>query len=599
MVDDAVMNQKRFKRIAIFLFVLLLTSILIIIYITPLASNYEIDIYGVYPWYFWLLFISALTLGCALIMFSKSKQLISYGFIFVVITNVILLGLQFFRGYFFYGGGDIFTHIGFSKDMLEFGNISSTNFYPFQHVLIVNLNRITSISIKTSSRLLSIIFYLLFVISLYIFLRKYSLSKFKYCLVLGTLLILGSEYITPIPNILAFLFLPSVLFFLKKIYDSPSKIRFNLLLFIVVLSVIFFHPITSLYLLSILIIFKITNLLSFKFWNISFDIKHLNKTILLSTGCWILWHMGFSSIRRGIRRTVYSIFHDPSLNPRAEEYTQTMRMFDIHFLDIFRKFTFDYGIVSILFLIVIIYLAYMTYDNRKIKKFSKQKEVLFLTSAAFLFVIWSTINFFADFVTFTRVFKLVILFSFLLLGFTFSFNISSKVNRFAKNKNKHLFVLSLLVIFILLISLIGLYPSPASFSSNRQITHQENEGISWFFSVQNDDMIIWEEGIRQYRWVDFIYGRRGDERPDNIRREANVRNHFGYQEHERMGENYSGYFIKTYAHMITYRNIFSEYEEYWRFNDSDYQRFDRDDSVNKIYDNGFFSSYYIEEVDDQ
>ncbi|MFW6173818.1 MAG: hypothetical protein ACOC5T_08740, partial [Elusimicrobiota bacterium] len=159
------------------------------------------------------------------------------------------------------------------------------------------------------------------------------------------------------------------------------------------------------------------------------------------------------------------------------------------------------------------------------------------------------------------------------------------------------FILTLLVIFILIVSVFSVYPSPTSFSSNLQVTQQENEGMRWFFNVQNEEKTTWEEGIRQYRWADFIYGKEGEDRPTNIRKDPNVKDHFGYDELDRMGENYSGYFINTKTQMISYRTIFSDYEGYWRFNDSSYEKLETDDSVNKIYDNGFFTSYYIEEVD--
>ena len=328
-----------------------------------------------------------------------------------------------------------------------------------------------------------------------------------------------------------------------------------------------------------------------------YELPHLNKTILSSIGAWFLWHMGFSSIRRGVTRTIHSIFYGSTLNPRAKELTQTLGMFDIKLLDIIRKFIFEYGIFSILFLMVLIYIAYMSYNKEKIKNFLKQEEVLFFTSLVFVFAGWSIINFFADFVTFSRVFKFVILFSFLLLGFIFNFNISFKVIFNKRYINKHYFILTLLIIFILIVSVFSVYPSPTSFSSNLQVTQQENEGMRWFFNVQNEERPTWEEGIRQYRWADFIYGREGENRPTNIRRDPNVKDHFGYNELDMMGENYSGYFINTEIQMITYRTIFSDYEGYWRFNESSYEKLENDDSVNKIYDNGFFTTYYIEDVD--
>ncbi|MGM0405331.1 MAG: hypothetical protein ACQEQM_04240 [Thermoplasmatota archaeon] len=592
------MEEKKLTRSVIFTASLLFTIILYIIAKIPSAEGYEVDIYGVYPWYLWGLMIASLSLGSIAVLLSKSKNFIKYGFVIIVVTNLILLSLQFFRGYFFFVGGDLFTHVGFAKDILSSGHIPSFNFYPFQHVLTLDLYLICSISLEMSSRMLSIIFYLLFVISLYVFLRNYSLTKFKFCLILGIFLIFGSQNLSPLPNILSFLFFPMILFLLTKIELDLSKLRLNAMLFIVVLSVIFFHPITSLYLLGILVLFKLGTIILYEYFNNYYDLSYLNFTIILSFVAWVSWHMGFSSLRMGITRTISSIFYDPSLNPRAEEYTNTLGMFDIQVIDILKKFIFEFGMVSVLLLLVIVYLAYMTYDRKKIKRFLKHRDILFLGGSVFLFAAWSTINFFADFVTFTRVFKFVILFSSLLLGLIFSFNTSPTVNFDFKDRVKHLSVLSILVVFILLISVFRVYPAPISFSSNLQVTQQENEGMEWFFEVQDEDKLIWEEGIRQHRWADFVYGSEGDERPENIRVEPNVENHFGYEERERMEENYTGYFIKTDIHMITYRHIFSDYEGYWRFNESSYEEFDRDPSVNKIYNNGFFESYDINEVDE-
>ncbi len=593
------MTQERFRRVFVFLFILFVTSILFILTLTPAAHGYEIDIYSIYPWFFWALIICSLFMGAAVMIFSKSRINITYGFIIMVITNLILLSLQFVRGYFFFGGGDIFTHVGFVRDLKVYGHVASTNFYPNQHILTLVLHEINFISIEMSIRLLSPIFYILFISTLFIFLRKYPTKKFKYCMVIGALLLFTSEHLSPIPNILSFLYIPLILFLLSKIDVSTSKIKFNILLFMIVLSAIFFHPITSLYIIGVLILFKITSHITVRFWNSNQNLPYLNITTISSIGAWLGWHLGFSSIRRGIRTTIYSIIYEPGLNPRAEDYTETLGMFDIHILDIGRKFIFDYGILSILFLLSLFYLIYMSFINKTITKFVKQRKTLFLITSVFIFTTWATINFFADFVSFTRVFKLIILFSFLLVGFVVSYNIDYRLLFNIRHKNMHLTILSFLVVVLILISVFGVYPSPISFSSNRQVSEQENHGMRWFFESHNDERLTWEEGIRQRRWADFIYGLEGEDRPDNIRRDPNVKNHYGYLEHERMAVNYTGYFIKTDIHMLTYRYIFSDYEQYWRFNESSDERFERDRSVNKIYDNGFFTSYTIEGIEDQ
>ncbi len=586
------------NRFVLFLSMLIFTLILFTIAITPSATGYEVDIYGAYPSYLWGLIIFSLLLGITIVLYSESKKYITYGFIIIVLTNLILLSIQFLRGYFFFNGGDLFTHVGFATDISEYRHISGTNFYPLQHIFMIDIHYVTGLSINISSRFLSPVFYLLFVISIYIFLREYSFTKFKYSLVLGSLLIFSSQYIYPIPSILSFLFFSLVLYLLVKIKNDPYRIRTNIILFIVALSVVFFHPITSLYLLLVLAAFSMVGYFYSKFLDWDYDLTHLNITIISTASVWFIWHMGFSSLRRGISRTIKSIFFQQTINPKAEELTQQLGVFDIKVLDFARKFILEYGVFSILLLILLIYFVYLIYNKKKLKMFLKQKEVLFFSVLTFIFTVWSMVNFFADFVSFSRVFKVVILFSFLLVGFMFSFFLDFGFKSYIKKKNINSFILVLLVIFLMLVSVFSVYPSSPSLNNNVQVTRQENEGMIWFFQKQNEDRLIWEEGIRQHRWADFIYGLRGDERPENIRREPIVKAHFGYDEIDKMGENYSGYFIKTEKAMITYRNIFTDYEMYWRFNETSMKRFERDDSVNEIYDNGFFKAYYIKEVDE-
>lgn len=592
------LNNRRMNIFVFFISSLIFTLILLTIAIIPSATAYEVDIYGIYPSYFWGLIIFSSLLGITIVMFSNSKKQIKYGFLIIVFTNLIILSIQFFRGYFFFIGGDLFTHVGFAKDISQYGHISSRNFYPLQHIFTVGIHETSGLSIRMSSRFLSLIFYLLFVITLYIFLRKYPLPKFKYCIVLGSLLIFGSQYISPLPNILSFFFFTSVLYLLFKLNISKYKIRINILLFIVCLAVVFFHPITSLYLLMVLITFISIIYFYSEFFNRDFELDYLNITTVSTGGVWFVWHMGFSSIRRGVTRTITSLFFERTINPRAKDITQQLGIFDIKILDFARKFIFEYGIFSILLLILLIYFIYLTYDEKKIKRFLVQKDVLFFSGLTFIFTLWSIVNIFADFVSFSRVFKIVILFSFLLVGLLFSFFLGFGFVHNIKKKDINSYVLVFLIVFLLLVSVFSVYPSSPSLNTNLQVTKQENEGMRWLFQNQNEDRLIWEEGIRQHRWADFIFGPRDDEQPRNIRREPTVKAHFGYEEIDKMGENYSGYFIMTEVIMITYRNIFNDYEEYWRFNETDFERLEKDDTVNRIYDNGFFKSYYIEEVGD-
>jgi len=126
--------------------------ILMIIVKTPPASGYEISIYNVYPWYLWVFVITSIFLGQMILLSgaTASKKNDNYwviGFLGILITNTILLFMPFIRGYTMYGRGDVLTHIGYIKDILNTASIGTNNYYPIEHILTAIMSYTTNISV--------------------------------------------------------------------------------------------------------------------------------------------------------------------------------------------------------------------------------------------------------------------------------------------------------------------------------------------------------------------------------------------------------------------------------------------------------------------
>ncbi|MCK4733231.1 MAG: DUF1616 domain-containing protein, partial [Methanophagales archaeon] len=109
-------NENRFVKIVAIIAFIFIISALTIIAKTPPASGYEISIYAAYPWYFWFLLVGAISCGITILVhqaFAEQKSnWWSIGLSIIIFTNLIIILLPIFRGYFISSGGDEITHLG-------------------------------------------------------------------------------------------------------------------------------------------------------------------------------------------------------------------------------------------------------------------------------------------------------------------------------------------------------------------------------------------------------------------------------------------------------------------------------------------------------
>ena len=610
-------NDNILKILSIIAFASITVSVLIINF-AGTANGYEISIYNAYPVYLWFFIILAMLCGIILLVYhsfnEKKSNLWIVGLLALILTNVIILLLPLFRDYFVMGSGDVLTHIGFAKDIINTGHFEAggtlgENLYPILHITMVTFYYSTGISLYSQTKILPVIYYLFFVISLYLLSREITHDQGKTLLIMAFGSILAFQYETAMlaPSIQGFLLFPFIIYLFYKTRISKNQILEYSILFIIFLILIpFFHPgEVTFFLISI---FAIIFLSARIYKRISKNISKndddkklessLNKnsltiiSLLLIT--WIGWFTSYSSFFDKIGQIV-SWFTNEEGTSNIMEFSSILgsaHLTTINFIFLLMK---TYGQYILFFTLTII--ACIIILKRLLVNKTKIDLTLFTFAAIFvffmIFILISLTNVVG--VEFSRVLKYGMLISMILCGiFYYSF--------FNDNKKFKKIGMVFLIGFLMISGVIGIfntYPSPLTESPNYQVSNMELTGETWFLNY-NDPKLIVDNNINLYfgqilRFNDAIMGEKFDFIHKTIIYQGP--DHFNYVNDSSLyGDTYNAnfYYIDTTLLRISYPDLYPGYENEWRYTPSNYNKFDNlDPSVNKIYSDGDYNVDYI------
>lgn len=268
----------------------------IIILITPSAANYEFSLYDVYPFYFWLALIASIVTGSSILLINglgneQENNHWILGILIIFLADSILLFMPFIRGYLNFGSGDVLTHIGWMKDIIHKGYVGHSNMYPIDHILGVILHFFTGLSLQQITMIIPALFSLFFIISFYL-LSTLIFSKQSECLFLllfASILMFGNSQMAFAPNAQAFMLLPFLLYLLFKSNISDEKRIFSFLLILICTLLVYFHPLITVIMISILLLLKILSwILKKKDIKDTYG-KNLNKLIFLLIILFFSW----------------------------------------------------------------------------------------------------------------------------------------------------------------------------------------------------------------------------------------------------------------------------------------------------------------------
>jgi hypothetical protein len=142
----------------------------------------------------------------------------------------------------------------------------------------------------------------------------------------------------------------------------------------------------------------------------------------------------------------------------------------------------------------------------------------------------------------------------------------------------------------------GLYFSPYRLQPNGQVTAHSIVGAEWF--IQNKNLSHKAATIMSpiHRYADGILGRSAAASRIDLKssRVIKLEDHFGYQEYDTLGEQYSEAVLLniTKKDIILYDTVWEEVD---RFDEEDFINLQNDGTVQKIYGNWEFQILYIKD----
>jgi len=576
---------------------LILTLFVVLIAaVVPPANGYEASIYEVYPWYFWVSVVGVFLAGQLAILRSAHGDLEGdrtwlFGLAAMFLVSAILLLMPYIRGYPVYGRADVLTHIGFIKNISKQGFVEPSNIYPSTHLLVRIL------AFATESEPMQVINIIPAVVSVTYFGSMVLLLSqmfdrrrmFLFGLVFVSVPSLGTPHLLAVPFTHSMLLVPFVLYlFIREQRTNTLPVRIALVT--AVISLVIYHPLTTLFLIAALAIYWVFKRTS------RFADEYVGPTSSLSllVAVFAAWYFTFPGIIFRIESILNAFLGEEESTSTLENYSSTISQTQPDLADILTLAVYKYGVEALTVALGVgfVLVAFLLWQRGR---FSPNIYMLTFSAVVLTFTVGSVLFFTMDLIVgFGRPLLMAQILALPLAGafWYLIWRFSRGVSDIGSTAFTGLLVI-LLVLFVSL-STFTVYYSPNTSQMNHQVTEMEVSGTEWLFENRNETIAIDEFGISQDRFYDLHYGTEG-ERPSIRDEETGPPEHFNYTVNRYAGESYASdsYLMLTKYGRITYQEKFPDYEEYWAYKPKDYERLEYDPTVSRTYDNGEFNSYLI------
>jgi hypothetical protein len=218
------------------------------------ARSYELDILAATPLAFWAGIGVAFLAGMVVSLEDVSGWVRSGALMLMSLAALAVAGLPIIRGFFFYGGGDALSHLGFAKAFVSGADSPLNLLHPGIHLVSIILGAASNAPLEWAFKVMVIVFFLAFLVFVPVTVRAITGNTMG--LVVGTfaaVLFLPinniSVHPSPHPTSQAILFLPFILYLLVN-YLSSKPVGRNItavssvgvLLALSSVAVLFLHP---------------------------------------------------------------------------------------------------------------------------------------------------------------------------------------------------------------------------------------------------------------------------------------------------------------------------------------------------------------------
>lgn len=616
-----VINSKQFSKILLIVGFIFFSLALYGINKSP-ATGYEVSIYSELSTLLWIFILGSIFCGICVTVYCiylEDQKMYTYAIIglsLVVFTNCLLLSLPLLKGYVIYGRWDVLSHVGHIVDIVKYGSITDGNVYPVTHVYLASFQYLSNISLSTILMCLPSLFLVYYVLFTYLLSKVMFFNKKDQLLsaLAATILLISYSSYQVLPTVFSMYSLP-LLFYLyfKKLARKRTEV--SLLLILIVILYPFFHPLISLLAIMFFLIMDFCAFLYSKTMvkEINFNFTTANVNVLPCLVSFIIFVSWLSSSSNynvwftNIKNMYYYFRGESYVELASGSISNIFEGLNFQIADIIELYFKMYGHISIF--LILTGIASIALIKKSIPPSDPALKNMLIYQSLFPFMcIVVFINLFKTIFSFGiwRLISILCIITPIFAAYTFS-------ELFIKNKVVQTSIITrklgaLLTILILIISSVGgifsLYPSPWVYQMNQQITHMEINGMDWYYSYKNPEIL--DLNLRNsFRFADYLLGvrerqSRADIRPaerlDTSPRyklpESILPNHFNYLNYSTFGSAFSTH---IYIPLHKYDEVFYTqiYPQLEIFNAGDFEQFRSDTTVEKIYNNGEFVVHFL------
>lgn len=612
------MRDDRYPKILSILGSLFIMLALITITSTAPSSGYEISIYNAYPWYFWVFIVASLACGISVLLyqaFAEEKSHWMAGLIIIMLANSIFLLLPEVRGYALYGRGDALTHLGFIRDILTAGHVGGSNFYPIVHILGTTLIKIAGFPLESIASFLIVLFSSIYIVNIHLLARVTSnyFSKALLITAFASPLIYSFYHVIIHPGILSLFMIPCLLYIYQRREKLPYDQHKNtVLLFLLALSITFFHPVTTVFLMLVFLNFGLVRNLYSRFLSHKASIDRsidrqyervgrnfLGPTFIVSIA-FLTWYFPYSSIQ-GSFKAVYDWLVYQIGTPLIQTMLEPLAEANLTSSQTFELFINRYGAI---FLSLLISGTASIHVLNKILSKKHNVEPMKFTYAmlfciALLLGVAMLLGYFVEY-NLVRVARFSLLIGPIVSGlvisdFTNSYprkNVSRRKGWLEKSSTK--IAIGAVILIMVALSLGNVYGSPRVCAFNHQITQMEIAGTNWFGRSKNLEVTIFAnnpEQIHRFEHYNFGVDFSPIARTKVVER---VPSHFGY---DQIAEtlNFQDRYLLIFeldrlAPLFFPENVRPKVHQYV---EEDFVKLNSDPRVAKLYCNGEFEVWRV------
>lgn len=584
-------------RIAPLIISLTLLFSVLIIATTPPATGYELSIYEAYPTILWVLLSINIFFSVYTIIRSCDTQSrnLYYGYFSILLIETIILFLPIIRGYYSIsrGEGDMYHHMFVASQILNSGYLPLTDYYPLMHIwLSIVYNFLPDFIILIL--ILSIVFFILYILSLYI-LGKTILGTKKGGIsvsLFGIPLIFSYAHYAFYPFFFAIITFPLILYAYHKITHNPAqKNPFYICVIFLSLFIVFCHPMISVFLLIMFSIFTFFEL--FKVWvtGRQSNIEAANIVIIISLTL-VIWWLQFRDILYSLQDMTYELLEGQGARSIFKSQVNTVMTSNASTFEIIDRFMKIYGPACFYFSISLFFLFYIIYQYLQNEKIYEDD---FIYSLQFCVAICIGIVLISGYFVIAEPIRAAmygLIFATILCGLFF----------YRQRQLGGLITsLTVIITIVCMLTIITLYSSPWISGPNQALTYGDKNGIDWILEYRNAEIPIVSQEGSIYKYSNYYYESTNARIDQNlIEYNMIIPSNFGYMTNRTIGDSFA-YLPNNEVYMITTEMMkltpfaapVERRSRVKSFTDTDFVHLKNDPSVNLVYSSNEFNGWNI------